>query len=356
MRKENTQASVDQILQQLKPIDLPPLPEKPLVSMLIPNYNYGHLIEQAVGSVLTQTYQNFEIVICDDGSTDGSRPIIECLALQDARIRAIFKPNGGVASALNAAFLASKGDLIALLDADDIWLPDRLEEVVKAFRFPSLPGMVIHPLRVIELKSGKTIKNRAPRKPDKGWLAPRLIAGDYCVLPPASGLTMRREIAEKVFPLPEEFRTLADGILRERAALFGIVEVVDAVLGLYRQHDSNATGAVAQIERIISNIRTILASRASFIKETYGVDVDPLTWEQRPGGEMVGELLLAELVLKGKRVPLEKVKRHTQGKRRVVWIFLASMPIPWSQKALRWWWEDQGRLKKVVRALFPLSR
>jgi len=339
----------------IKPIPLSPLPDHPLVSVLIPNYNYGHLIEEAVTSVLHQTYQNFEIIICDDGSTDGSRQVIERLTLQDARVRAIFKPNGGVASALNAAFFASKGDLIALLDADDIWLPGRLEAVVKAFQSPLRPGIVVHPLRVTELKTGKTVRSKMPRKPDRGWLAPRLIAGDHCVLPPASGLTIRREIAGKVFPLPEEFRTLADAILMERAALLGMVESIDAVLGFYRQHDFNVTGAMIPIEKLISNIRTVLASRASFIKETFGFDINPSIWEQR-SGYLRGELLLAELVLKGESVPIGKVKRYAAGKRRVVWIFLASMPVPWRQKALRWWWENQGLLKKALRTFFPLSR
>lgn len=339
----------------IQPIPLTPLPKHPLVSVLIPNYNYGHLIEEAVASVLNQTYQNFEIIICDDGSTDNSQSVIERLALQDSRICAIYKSNGGVSSALNVAFSASRGNLIALLDADDLWFPKRLEEVVQTFRFSPLnPGMIVHPLQVTELESGKVIKDQVPRHPDRGWLAPRLLRGEHCIFPPASGLIIRKEIALKVFPLPEEFRVIADGILRERAALLAPVEIINAVLGLYRQHMVNVTGFYGKVEKSIASTKVLLIARASFIRELYGIDINPEKWMQQGGG-WIGEMILAEMVLQGKNFPLKEVISRTRGKRRIIWIILSILPHHWRCKLLRWWWEDTGILKKVMSILFPLS-
>ncbi|HXG36600.1 MAG TPA: glycosyltransferase, partial [Dehalococcoidia bacterium] len=86
MKHEQTQATSPGLVKKLEPMQLPPLPQNPLVSVLIPNYNYGQYISDAIESVLNQTYQNFEIVICDDGSTDNSLEAIRRYAEQDNRI------------------------------------------------------------------------------------------------------------------------------------------------------------------------------------------------------------------------------------------------------------------------------
>jgi glycosyltransferase involved in cell wall biosynthesis len=77
--------SEQELIKKLKPMELPPLPKEPLVSVLIANYNYGHYIGEAIESVLNQTYQNFEIVTCDDGSTDNSLEVIQSYAKYDSR-------------------------------------------------------------------------------------------------------------------------------------------------------------------------------------------------------------------------------------------------------------------------------
>ena len=112
------------------PLSLPALPEQPLVSVLIPNYNYGHYVGRALDSLLAQSYPHFEGIVCDDGSTDDSRAIVARYAGRDARIRLLAKENGGVASALNAAYRQCRGDIVCLLDADDFFASGKLERVV----------------------------------------------------------------------------------------------------------------------------------------------------------------------------------------------------------------------------------
>lgn len=98
-----------------------------LVSVIISTYNYAKYLPEAINSVLNQTYQDFEIVIVDDGSTDNTREIIEgYLKDYPDKIRYFFQTNKGCEPARNRGIIESAGNYIAILDADDIWLPDKL--------------------------------------------------------------------------------------------------------------------------------------------------------------------------------------------------------------------------------------
>ena len=99
---------------------------EPLVTVIIPVYNGAEYLGQAIQSAQTQTYRNLEIIIVDDGSTDDSLEIANDYAAKDNRIQVIPQPNGGVAKARNTAIAASLGEFIAPLDADDLWLPDKI--------------------------------------------------------------------------------------------------------------------------------------------------------------------------------------------------------------------------------------
>src|SRR5262249_9172120 len=99
----------------------------PYASIIITNYNYGRFLEQAVESALGQTYPRTEVIIVDDGSTDNSR---EILAGYARHIQVILKQNGGQASAFNGGLRRSGGDVVLLLDADDLLLPTALERAV----------------------------------------------------------------------------------------------------------------------------------------------------------------------------------------------------------------------------------
>jgi glycosyltransferase involved in cell wall biosynthesis len=99
------------------------------VSVIIPVYNAAKYIADTVQSVLAQTYENFEVLIVDDGSTDNSIEI--CQQLTDPRIRIIRQTNRGVSSARNTGIRNAKGDYLAFIDGDDLWLPEKLEKHVQ---------------------------------------------------------------------------------------------------------------------------------------------------------------------------------------------------------------------------------
>jgi teichuronic acid biosynthesis glycosyltransferase TuaG len=98
-----------------------------LVSVVIPAYNAASFIERTINSVLSQTYQNFEILVINDGSKDSTLEVIQKLSQKDPRIKVLDKKNSGVSNTRNLGIEMSKGDFIAFLDADDIWLPNKLE-------------------------------------------------------------------------------------------------------------------------------------------------------------------------------------------------------------------------------------
>jgi glycosyltransferase involved in cell wall biosynthesis len=230
----------------LQPIELGPLPAKPLVSILISNYNYGRFIGESIESALKQTWTNFELIICDDGSTDDSVQVIEQYERKDERIRLIRKANGGQASGFNAAFYASRGEIISLLDSDDLFLPRKLEQVVANFQQHSEAGFGLH--RVIRISADHRRQGVWPMSAPlpEGWHGPQMLdnGGVLPYMPPTSGLSFRREVAERMFPLSLEVPLVKcpDQLITRLAPLITRVTQVDEALAEYRLHGENNYG------------------------------------------------------------------------------------------------------------------
>ena len=100
---------------------------QPLVSVIMPAYNNEKFIAESIQSVLDQTYANWELLVVDDGSTDTTADIIRAFAARDSRVKYLFQQNGRQAKARNTGIQNSHGTLIGFLDADDLWLPEKLE-------------------------------------------------------------------------------------------------------------------------------------------------------------------------------------------------------------------------------------
>jgi glycosyltransferase involved in cell wall biosynthesis len=100
----------------------------PLVSVIIPVFNGEHYVADAIVSVLAQRHHALEVIVVDDGSTDASADVVHRIA--DARCRLVQQPSSGAAAARNRGISESAGTLIAFLDADDVWTPDKLERQV----------------------------------------------------------------------------------------------------------------------------------------------------------------------------------------------------------------------------------
>ncbi|MBD2038535.1 glycosyltransferase family 2 protein [Leptolyngbya sp. FACHB-321] len=222
-----------------------------LVSILINNYNYARFVGDAIDSVLGQTYKNIEVIVVDDGSTDDSRNVIESYG---DRVTAIFKRNGGQASAMNAGFAASNGEIICLLDADDLFLPERVSEVVKLFTVNSGIDWVFTESAPIETKeltdtdlsvvfqrvSNCSSSKASPKKID--FRANIKNAEMPHFAPSTSNLCFSKTILEKIFPLPEikgfSGMAITDIYIKLLAIGLGVGCVTTQELGIYRFHDN----------------------------------------------------------------------------------------------------------------------
>jgi glycosyltransferase involved in cell wall biosynthesis len=230
----------------LHPIGLLPLPKEPLVSILVSNYNYGRYIGDSIQSALDQTYPNIELIVCDDGSTDDSGSLIEQYLQKDPRVRLIRKDNGGQASGFNAAFAASRGEIIALLDSDDRFLPEKVERIVANFQANPEAGFGVH--RVIRMSADLRRQGVWPMTDPLpyGWYGSRLLqdGGILPYMPPTSGLSLHRDVAEMIFPLPLEAPLVScpDQLITRLAPLFTNVTREDGALAEYRLHGGNNYG------------------------------------------------------------------------------------------------------------------
>ena len=200
------------------------------------NYNYARFVGAAIESALAQTWPNVEVIVVDDGSTDDSRQVIARYA---DRAKILHKENGGQASAFNFGFRLSTGQLVILLDADDILYPTRVERVIAHYR----PGVskIQCMLDTVD-DAGRDLNMPFPHYPPD--FAPDEIKSQalklaYYPCAPASGSNYAREYLEKVVPIPEEFRYNADGYLNLCAPLYSDVVTLPEPLGGYRVHGAN---------------------------------------------------------------------------------------------------------------------
>jgi glycosyltransferase involved in cell wall biosynthesis len=230
----------------LHPIELRPLPAEPLVSILVSNYNYARYIGESLQSALEQTYSNIEIIVCDDGSTDESVRIIEEYQRKDPRVQLIRKANGGQASGFNAAFAASRGEILALLDSDDLFLPHKVERIVADFQAHPDSGFGVH--RVIRVSAERRRQGVWPMSDPlpSGWYGSRLLedGGILPFMPPTSGLSLHRDVARRLFPLPLEAPLVScpDQLITRLAPLITNVTREDEALAEYRLHGGNNYG------------------------------------------------------------------------------------------------------------------
>lgn len=224
-----------------------PLPEQPLVSVLLTSYNYARYVRDAIRSVFEQTYPAIECIIVDDGSTDGSPGVIrDAIASAPARTELILQQNRGQAAALNAAFARARGDLVALLDSDDSWRPEKIARMAAFIREHPDGGVFQH-----QLDDGcGAYKQEALLNADiyEEWRALGRVntaarRDIVSVFLPSSGLMFRKEALDRVFPIPESLISCPDAYLTRTACVYGPLYSCPDVLGTWRRHGGNAGGS-----------------------------------------------------------------------------------------------------------------
>ena len=225
-------------LSKLVPVALRSFPQKPSVSVLITCFNYGAFVGQAIDSALAQTYPPSEIIVSDDASHDNSCEVVESYVSRGHGIRLLRNPHGGMAANLNAAYRNSTGDVICLLDADDTFLPGKVEAVVNAFRSHPQAGFAIHRASLVDNQKRQRGMYPLLSALPSGDCAQSTYdnAGILMGLPPTTNLALRREIAEQIFPIPVEYTGYAEQMIHRLAPLMTELCAVDEPLARWRLH------------------------------------------------------------------------------------------------------------------------
>jgi glycosyltransferase involved in cell wall biosynthesis len=233
------------------------------ISVLIPTYNCGRFINEAVASVQAQTRAASEIIVVDDGSTDDTAQRIAELA--DPRIRYVRQPNAGVAAARNTGLALASGEYLAFLDADDRWRPTMLERQARLLDHD--PAIVFAFTNFVRFEdgTGRVLPHQFRFYPELTRLAceegpfpeSRVISGDafpalvaFGEIPGYTQVTMfrRAAIAGLTFETALHGRSVCDDMLFVlRAALRGRVAFNQEVLAEVRRHDANISAHVARM-------------------------------------------------------------------------------------------------------------
>lgn len=199
-----------------------------LVSVVIPAYNAARFIADAIDSVLAQTYRRVECVVVDDGSTDATADVVRRFG--DA-VRLVSTPNRGVSSARNTGAEAATGRYLAFLDADDLWLPRKVELQVEAIERDPEVGMVYTGLHLADVDLNYVGRVRPP-DPNAALRNTLLLER------PVMSMTylLRAEVFEKIGGFDDRLSTSADCDFSCRAACFFRVAAVYEPLLVYRYH------------------------------------------------------------------------------------------------------------------------
>lgn len=216
------------------------MPDNPLVSIIINNYNYGRYLAAAIESALAQHYQPLEVIVVDDGSTDHSATVI---ARYQDRVHSIFQANSGQGAALNAGFAAARGEILFFLDADDCLRPTIVAQVVNDFVADPSCAKVQFRLQTMDEHATPrptTVPAQHQSLPH-GDLRPYLLQfPDDLRWQPTSGNAFPRWVLAQILPMPTApYRICADYYLSNLTPLFGPVLAIDTVGGDYRVHGAN---------------------------------------------------------------------------------------------------------------------
>ena len=257
----------------------------PLVSVIIPTYNNAKYIGESIGLVLKQTYRNLEIIVVDDGSTDNTREILDPY-IEKKHIKYIYQENRKQGAARNNGIRHSQGELIALLDSDDLWLPEKLELQVPLFVDKEV-GIVYAGCIWFNDNDNRIVKTTNFSRFCKGYIFDDLFNSDKCFIPNSSAV-IRKSCLEEIDsingsgPYWEDLSCVSNEdyhfFLRLTHKLKA--DYVPKHLFRYRLHDANSSkgkikNLMATIVTIkdISNLYNIPAKRTRMKNSRYFLSI-----------------------------------------------------------------------------------
>jgi glycosyltransferase involved in cell wall biosynthesis len=231
----------------------------PKVDVIIPAYNAARYLPTAIESVIAQTFEDWQILVVDDGSTDNTAEVVApFLERLGPKIKYIKQPNGGVSAARNTAIRNSSAELLAMLDADDVWVDCRLSESLKCFEGRPQVGLSYGFNTTIDLE-GRVINTYDQRQENaEGRIAPYLYMRRVDL--PCCTVTLRRRCIDEVGIFDETLRITEDRDLWLRIALRYEIALVPKVIAHYRTSPDSLT----------KNPERMLNAQVQFIEKHYG--------------------------------------------------------------------------------------
>jgi glycosyltransferase involved in cell wall biosynthesis len=212
----------------------------PAVTVLVDTYNHELFIEEAIVSVLEQDLpaSETEILVVDDGSTDSTPEVVRKFA---PRVRYVRKENGGQASAFNFGIPLAQGEIIAFLDGDDWWAKSKLSKVVQVLSSRPDIGVIGHGIYEVDSHTGH-MSATLPEQPGDIDLHTTAGAGFFrhmmCFFG-TSRVTIRKRVAQRALPIPEELVIEADEFMSTLSAAYSKASLIQEPLTYYRLHTGN---------------------------------------------------------------------------------------------------------------------
>jgi glycosyltransferase involved in cell wall biosynthesis len=211
----------------------------PAVSVIMPAYNVEPFIEPAIGSVLAQTWHDFELIVVDDGATDGTHGAAVRAAGGDPRVTILRRQNGGLSAARNTGLRESTAPIIALLDSDDLWAPMFLEKQMAWFDDPSIDIVTGNAWNLGGAQDGQPARPRPDERPQPDLTG--ILADEESIFVMS---LFRRRVYEVIGGFDESLKTNEDYDFWLRAAIAGFRFVRnDEPLGHYRRRDGSLSSS-----------------------------------------------------------------------------------------------------------------
>jgi glycosyltransferase involved in cell wall biosynthesis len=215
----------------------------PLISVIIPTFNSGALVCSAIESAIKQTYQPLEIILVDDGSTDGTPELVRKF---NGNIVYVRQENKGVASARNTGIGLARGEFIAFLDADDQWLPEKIAKQLEAFKRNAEVGAVHSDLWYWHPGTGNKLARKLGREKFTGDCYANFF-GENRVL--TSSIMVRKACFDKVGLFDENLRLAEDWDMWARIARFFKFDYILEPLLYYRVHSGSLSTNKLELEK-----------------------------------------------------------------------------------------------------------
>jgi glycosyltransferase involved in cell wall biosynthesis len=240
---------------------LAPGPARPAVTVIIPTFNRAAIVGRAIRSVLAQTWQDWELIVVDDCSRDGTEQAVR--SFSDHRIKYICQDrNRGAGAARNTGIRCARGEYVAFLDSDDEWLPQKLQKELEVFRHSDGEVGLVYSGKVILDERGKVLRVRMETQ--SGWVYEGLLDQDF--IGSCSRVMVKKEVLDRVWGFDEALPSGEDRDLWLRVAR--VSKVASVPFCLVRRHMGS--------DQISASLRNICAGRERILAK-YRSEMKPRT-------------------------------------------------------------------------------